>query len=135
YEDAEAAYAAVLERGADSPFYEQALYKHGWALFKQLRSEESLVSFFGLLDRKLGTDPATDPAQLYPTLGRADQELVDDTLRVLSISFSYLGGADSIARWFDASGVRPYAYIVYSNLGDLYLEKERYQDAADAYRA
>jgi TolA-binding protein len=135
YDEAEAAYAAVLEDGTGSLFYEQALYKHGWSLFKQLRNEESFVSFFGLLDRKLGTDPAVDPAEVYPTLGRADQELVDDTFRVLSIGFSYLDGADSIARWFDASGSRPYAYIVYSKLGDLYLEKERYQDAADAYHA
>jgi TolA-binding protein len=135
YGEAEAAYAAVLATGTDSEFYEQALYKHGWSLFKQLRSEESLVSFFGLLDRKLGTDPAADPAAVYPTLGRADQELVDDTLRVLSIGFSYLDGAESLARWFDSAGSRPYAYVVYSKLGDLYIEKERYQDAADAYRA
>src|SRR5205814_7901924 len=35
YRDAERAYSAVLERGAASQFYEQSLYKHGWALFKQ----------------------------------------------------------------------------------------------------
>lgn len=135
YSEAEDAYAKVLERGADSPFYEQALYKHGWSLFKQLKSEDGLESFFALLDRKLGTQPDTDPAETYGGFGRADQELVDDTFRVLSISFSYMNGAASIAEWFAAAGERPYAYIVYSRLGDLYLEKQRYQDAADAYRA
>jgi TolA-binding protein len=135
YEDAEAAYAQVLHRGSDSPFYEQALYKDGWSLFKQLRNADSLGSFFALLDRKLGTDPAVDPAEVYGGFGRADQELIDDTFRVLSISFSYMDGPASVAQWFERSGERPYAYIVYSKLGDLYLEKERYQDAADAYRA
>jgi TolA-binding protein len=136
YAEAERAYRQVLKTGAKSAFYEQALYKHGWTLFKELQYEQSLESFFGLLDRKL--DPRSedvDPALVYSSMGRADQELVSDTLRVLSISFSYLEGADSISAYFKAHGPRPYAYVVYTNLGDLYLDKQRYQDAAAAYRA
>ena len=68
-------------------------------------------------------------------MGRAQQELVDDTFRVLSIGFSYLDGPESISRYFSRRGARPYAFIAYTNLGDLYLEQERYQDAADAYHA
>src|SRR5690606_34605200 len=34
YADAERAYAAVLSRNASSAFRQQALYKHGWSLFK-----------------------------------------------------------------------------------------------------
>ncbi|HSY95819.1 MAG TPA: tetratricopeptide repeat protein, partial [Steroidobacteraceae bacterium] len=30
---------------------------------------------------------------------------------------------------------RPYSYLLYARLGDLYMEKERYTDAADSYRA
>ena len=139
YRDSERAYAVVLEEGDSSPFYEQALYKHGWAMFKQQLYEESLTSFFGLLDRQLGTDNAAsgdrDPAVLYSAMGRAQQELVDDTFRVLSIGFSYLDGPESISRHFSRRGARPYAFIAYTNLGDLYLEQERYQDAADAYHA
>ena len=37
----------VLEDGDSSPFYEQSLYKHGWAMFKQQQYEDSLTSFFG----------------------------------------------------------------------------------------
>ncbi len=135
YAEAEAAYAQVLAQGRDSPFYEQALYKHGWSLFKQLRNEDALASFFELLDRKIGKSPDADPASAYGSLGRADQELVDDTLRVLSIAFSYLDGARSVTAWFKSHGERGYAYVIYSKLGDLYLAKERYQDAADVYRA
>jgi TolA-binding protein len=139
YADAERAYAQVLDFGPDSAFYEQSLYKHGWALFKQQEYEKSFASFFGLLDRQLGTDnDATgdrDPAAIYAAMGRAQQELVDDTFRVLSIGFSYLDGPDSVSKHFNRRGARPYAFIVYTNLGDLYLEQERYQDAADAYHA
>ena len=139
YRESERAYAHVLSVGDSSPFYEQSLYKHGWALFKQQEYDESLGSFFGLLDRQLGTDnDATgdrDPAVLYSAMGRAQQEIVDDTFRVVSIGFSYLDGPESISRYFNRRGPRPYSFIAYTNLGDLYLEQERYQDAADAYHA
>jgi tetratricopeptide (TPR) repeat protein len=139
YHDSERAYAYVLGVGDASAFYEQSLYKHGWALFKQQEYEDSLSSFFGLLDRQLGTDNDAsgdrDPAVLYSAMGRAQQELVDDTFRVLSIGFSYLDGPESISRHFNRHGARPYSFIAYTNLGDLYLEQERYQDAADAYHA
>jgi TolA-binding protein len=139
YRDSEKAYAYVLGVGADSPFYEQALYKHGWSQFKQQVYDESLTSFFGLLDLELGTDNAAsgdrDPAVIYAAMGRAQQELIDDTFRVLSIGFSYMDGPESISRHFSRRGARPYAFIAYTNLGDLYLDQERYQDAADAYHA
>jgi TolA-binding protein len=139
YRDAERAYAKVLEKGPDSTFYEQALYKHGWSLFKQQEYEDSLNSFFGLLDRQLGTDnDATgdrDPAVIYAAMGRAQQELIDDAFRVMSIAFSYMDGPTSISKYFKRHGERPYAFIAYTNLGDLYLDQERYQDAADAYHA
>ncbi|HEX5420419.1 MAG TPA: tetratricopeptide repeat protein [Gammaproteobacteria bacterium] len=135
YVEAEAAYAEVLAHGQSSPFYEQSLYKHGWSLFKQQQNQEALDSFLGVLDLELGMSSEVDSAAAYAALGRADQELVNDSFRVLSISFSYLDGPRSIAKWLKAHGARPYAYMIYSKLGDLYLEKERYQDAADAYRS
>ena len=134
YADAEDAYTAVLSRGPDSNFAEQSLYKLGWSRFKQMRHEDSLDPFFALLDRRLEARN-TPPAEIYSSMGRAEQELIDDTLRVLSISFSYLDGPESIDDWFNDSGSRQYAFIVYTGLGDLYLEQERFQDAADAYAA
>jgi tetratricopeptide (TPR) repeat protein len=67
-------------------------------------------------------------------LSRADRELVEDTLRVMSITFSYLDGIESLTVR-DGRGSPPYSPLLYSRLGDLYVEKQRYQDAADAYRA
>jgi len=134
YDEAESAYEAVLSRGQDQPFAEQSLYKLGWSRFKLLRHEESLEPFFRLLDRKLVL-PGEEPDEIYAAMGRADQELVDDTLRVLAISFSYMDGPRSIEDFVDDYGDRPYVYIAYSALGDLYLDQERYQDAADTYAA
>lgn len=133
YDEAEDAYSAVLARGTGVEFAEQSLYKLGWSRFKQLQHEESLDPFFSLLDLKL--DTGVDPAETYAAMGRADQELIDDTLRVLAISFSYMDGPESISDFLGGRDPRPYSYIVYTSLGDLYLEQERYQDAADAYAA
>ncbi|HMB72546.1 MAG TPA: tetratricopeptide repeat protein, partial [Gammaproteobacteria bacterium] len=137
YRESEDAYALVLAFGPDSNFYEQSLYKQGWAQFKQARHEDSLLPFFGLLDRRfrVDADVPVDPADLYVEMGRAEQELIDDTLRVVSIGFSYMEGPESITAHFRDIGSRPYAYVVYTHLGDLYIDQERYQDAADAYRA
>lgn len=136
YAEAEQAYAAVSASG-DARFREQSLYKRGWALFKQMRYADSLGPFFGLLDRKLSAEGGADadPAAIYAAMNRADRELLDDTFRVLSIDFSYLDGPRSVSDYFDANGLRSYAYVVYDRLGDLYLEKERYQDAALAFGA
>jgi tetratricopeptide (TPR) repeat protein len=133
YAEAEKAYAAVIGRGGASAFYQQSLYKHGWSLFKQSQTLESLPSFGGVLDRELGTNPRK-PVKLE-SLKRGDRELVEDTLRVMSIAFSYNDGAASLEQYVKEHGERPYTWLLYQRLGDLYVEKQRYQDAATVYRA
>jgi tetratricopeptide (TPR) repeat protein len=133
YPEAEHAYAAVIARGSASAFYQQSLYKHGWSLFKQSMTLESLPSFGGVLDRELGTTPAK--AVRVESLKRADRELVEDTLRVMSVSFSYNEGVSSLERYVQQHGARPYNWLLYSRLGDLYVDKQRYQDGAGVYRA
>ena len=133
YAEAQQAYAAVIARGAASPFYLQSLYKSGWSLYKQSLARESLPVFARLLDVELlrvggRLRPLTD-------LKRADRELVTDSLRVMSITFSQDAGAQSIGRFVGHYGARPYDALLYSNLGDLYVAKQRYQDAAATYLA
>jgi cellulose synthase operon protein C len=135
YPQAQAAYAAVIKVGARSAFYSQSLYKHGWSLFKQGENEPSLESFAGVLDAQLVSKK--DPNELVEidSLSRPNRELVDDTFRVMSITFSYLDGPKTIDEFVGHRKPRPYNYLLYSRLGDLYIEKERYTDAADSYRA
>ena len=133
YADAQRAYEVPIARGPQSAFYEQSLYKHGWSLFKQSANEDSLASFAALIDAKLGKEPAR--AVKIENLKRADRELVEDTLRVMSITFSYLDGAASLDQFAKQHGDRPYWHLLYSRLGDLYVDKQRYQDGANTYRA
>ena len=135
YDAAEAAYQAVVDVGESARFYEQSLYKLGWTQFKLARHEESLDPFFDLLDRRIGGLELADGDDRLENLGRAERELVEDTFRVLSISFSYMEGPKSVASYLRRRGSPAYGYVIFMNLGDLYLEKERYADAAKAYEA
>ncbi len=135
YNDSEAAYQDVVRYGEESRFYEQSLYKLGWSQFKLAWYEDSLGPFFELLDRKLGDIEIGEGEERLQSLKRAERELVEDTFRVLSISFSYMEGSSSIDSFLAGRGNPHFSYIIYRNLGDLYLEKERYQDAAVTYEA
>jgi cellulose synthase operon protein C len=135
YAKSEVAYQAVIKVGAASAFYNQSLYKHGWSLFKQGENERSLESFAGVLDSVLVSKKDPNALIEIDTLARANRELVEDTFRVMSITFSYGDGPKSIADFVKHRKPRPYFYLMYARLGDLYMEKERYTDAADSYRA
>jgi len=135
YIESEAAYQSVIFFGPQSRFYEQALYKLGWSQFKLAKHAESLVPFFDLLDSKVSGIELKEGDDRLEALGRAERELVEDTFRVLSISFSYMEGAESIDALLDSRGYPSYGYVIFMNLGDLYLEKERYVDAAETYEA
>jgi TolA-binding protein len=135
YQDAERAYADVIRRGTTSTFYEQSLYKDGWALFKLGRNDESLNAFARLLDRKLVD--TKDPHKVIDmqSLSRPERELLEDTFRVASITFASEEGTQAIDSFIASRGNPPYSYLMYSALGDLYISKERYQDAAQTYEA
>ena len=135
YPKAQIAYEAVIKTGVSSPFYSQSLYKHGWSLFKQCENERSLESFAGVLDAMLTSKRDPNVLVEIDTLSRANRELVEDTFRVMSITFSYLDGPKTIQEFVKHRKPRPYSYLLYARLGDLYMEKERYTDAADSYRA
>lgn len=130
YLDAEEAYKSIVDVGAKSPFYELALYKLGWTFYKQELYEDGLHRFIALLDRKVAT--GYDFAQ---TKDDQERKRVEDAFRVISQSFSYLHGAESVMEYFNANGKRSYEDRVYSNLGEFYYEKRRYSDAAAAYNA
>jgi len=132
YDMAEQAYMQVLNIGPGSAYYEQSLYKHGWARFKQIRHDEGLASFLDLLDRVLPSDANQEYIESMPTAGR---ELVEDTLRVLSISFAYMDGPTSIRQSIAGRKNTTYSELLYDRLGQLYLDKERYQDAAATFDA
>jgi cellulose synthase operon protein C len=132
YADAERAYGAVVRGGLSSGFYDQGLYKRGWSLFKMNRTEDSVESFLKVLDRVLVKDSKLRPRE---SLTRPETELTDDAYRALSIQMLDLDGPVTLDETLKRRGDPVYAHQLYEALGNLYIEKERYQDAAVAYEA
>ncbi len=127
--DAESSYASIVELGPASEYYELALYKLGWSLYKQMMLDEALRSYVMLLDHKVATGYDFDQVE-----DEAEAQRVTDTYRVISLCFSELGGPEAISDFFDAHGPRPYEYRVYRELGEFFLDKLRYADAANTYQ-
>jgi tetratricopeptide (TPR) repeat protein len=130
YLDAEKAYTSIVNIGAGSSFYELALYKLGWTYYKQELYEDALHRFIALMDHKVSVG-----YDFEQTGDEQERKRTEDTFRVVSLSFSNLGGADSAVEYFSRHGKRSYEDSVYGNLGEFYFDKRRYADAAAAYNA
>jgi tetratricopeptide (TPR) repeat protein len=130
YRDAEEAYAAIIDIGRTSSYYELGLYKLGWTLYKQEFYEEALHNYVSMLDYRLSI--GYDFEQDYE---ESDEHRVVDTFRVISLSFSNLGGPEVVDEYFSERGHRSYADKIYANLGEFYFEKLRYDDAASIYKS
>ncbi len=130
YRDAESAYSGIVKLGAPSEFYELALYKLGWTLYKQEFYEEALQKYITLLDHKLSIGYDFDQKH-----DEDNDRRVADTFRVISLSFSNLGGPETVPEYFSKFGNRSYEDRIYSSLGEHYLGKLRYDDAAKTYKA
>jgi tetratricopeptide (TPR) repeat protein len=133
YPKAEEAYATILHGDPTGPYYERALYMDGWSVFKQGRLEESLHSFFGVLDLKLAGRSNEGDLESIPGLTRADRELVEDTFRVASLCLENLHGAESIPPFISSPVRHEYESRVYEQLAGLYLKQDRTKDAADTF--
>ncbi len=133
YKKAEKAYKKSLANSKDSHFYDKAVFMMGWSQFKQAKYDESGKTFINVLD--LLSKVAKDKQQPLFELDEIEGETVRDTFRVLSISFSYGSGAESVDALLDEVGNRSYSYLLYEQLSQLYLVQERYEDSASASRA
>lgn len=128
YLDAEDAYGEVLKYGVGTVYYERALYKKGWTFYKQELYEEALNEFFALLDYKVSIGFNFEKID-----SEIEKKRIDDTFRVVSLSFSNLGGAETVQDYFRKNGSRAYEHNVYRNLAEFYFDKRRYSDAAKTY--
>lgn len=128
YLDAEEAYGEVLKLGVGSVYYERALYKRGWTFYKQELYEEALHEFITMLDYKVSKG-----YDFEQTEDNIERKRTSDTFRVISLSFSNLGGASSVQEYFGKYGSRIYEDHVYANLAEFFFTKRRYNDAATTY--
>src|SRR5258707_12925713 len=95
YRDAGSSYLGIVKMGAASEFFEPALYKLGWTLYKQEFYEEALQRYIALLDHKVSIGYDFDQ-----THDEDNDRRVADTFREISLSFSNLGGSHTLPEHF-----------------------------------
>ena len=135
YLAAEKHYKSVAD-DKTNPLQQNALYMQGWAEFKRSDYELALQSFAKVADQILVS--AQKPEQLNQAVEQltgAKKNMLEDTFHVMSLSFSYLEGAQSIIDLQKEMGDRVYEHLLYENLGQLYLEKKRFSDSAETYKS
>lgn len=135
YAAAASSYQHVISTDQTSSFYAHGLYKYGWALFKAGNYHAALEAFFNLLDNKFGSANGIKLDAPMETLSPEERKLVEDSLRVLSICFSYLQDDISIGQYIRQRGQRQYAYMIYESLAQLYHNKKRFTDSAEIYKS
>ena len=135
YVAAEKHYKSVAD-DKSNPLQQNALYMQAWAEFKRADYDKALQSFAKVVDQFLIL--AQTPEQLgqaVEQLSGAQKNMMEDTFHVMSLSFSYLEGAQSIIDLQKEMGDRVYEHLLYENLGELYLEKKRFSDSAETYKS
>lgn len=135
YVAAERNYDAVV-KGNNPELQQNALYMKGWAQFKRGDYDLALNSFARVLDQLIGhATNAKDVDAALTDIGASKANLVKDTLRVMALSLSYLEGAKSISDLqIQLGGGRAYEYLLYQQLGQLYLDQKRFTDSAETYQ-
>lgn len=132
FDDAAVEYKRVLDLGGATPFFQPAQYKYGWAQYRQSNYEAALDVFMTILARELPAGELTDADAAIQGAGK--KELVRDSLRVISLALTQVGGGEAAKKYFAAPrGEPPYIVILYTGLGEHLVEKRRYTDAARAY--
>jgi TolA-binding protein len=135
YREAERFYVQHYRYGEKSPYYEPALYKLGWCHYKQSQYPEALANFYRVLERH-PESYATDSAKLDITkLNRAQREMLQDSLRGISLSYAAQGDARAVQPELLRIAGKPHELLVIDHLARHYLEQQRFSDAAQTLQA
>lgn len=121
-------YAEVVKSPDNTDFRDQALYKQGWALYKASDYEQAQPIFFQVVE------------ELQPKAASAEKgvsqnalKLLDDTFNIISLGFIQQDGPKSVEQYFKKVGPKEYEADVYMNLGQTYLSKRLYRNAAETF--
>ena len=122
YRPAEKDYGFVVARGRETPYWQNATYMQGWARFKLGDLDQGLTSFFDVVDSLLGE-------RSFEELPATEQELLTDSLRVVTLALAYLDGPLTLADHMRDLQRPDWQYEVYRALADDYLKDERFLDS------
>lgn len=123
YITAEAAYTEItFARNGDS-YLERALFKRGWTRYKQGIYTEAADDYVAAIDKHQFNS--------VETLSSAEKDQFDEYFRALGLSISSLSTIQEIQNYFSDKSSYQYLYHAYEVISSIYLEQERFSDAAN----
>jgi len=126
YSEANKAYRAVTGYNVKK-LRINAHYMLGWSQYKQGDYYSSLKSF------SLALSELVEKSRRDGAFSKGENPLLKDTLHSMTLALVNVGGAEQI-RDLEQLKNTDYVWMVYEDLGDFFLEKERYEDSAKTYR-
>ena len=126
YVKAEDTYTDIIGSNKNNIFYEKALFKRGWARFKQEYYLEAVDDYLEA-ENYHGFDD-------YNGMKQDQQDQFNEYFRAVGLSFSYLGGAESLNEYFKNNPSFQYIYYSYAHVSKIYLKQQRYSDAVDTLK-
>ncbi len=123
YIGAEDAYTEVIIDPKTNVFYEKAVFKRGWARFKQELYIAAIDDFMEAIEYHQFDDAGN--------LDKPEQVQFDEYFRAIGLAFSYLGGTDPIFDYFNNRPDFKYIFQAYTTVSRIYLQQERFSDSAD----
>lgn len=127
YTSAEDKYTVIIGSKKNVIFYEKAVYKRGWARFKQEFYIEAVDDFMEVINSNHFNE--------YEKLSDSEKNEFNEYFRAVGLSFSYLGGAKPLAEYLKNNKKFVHRYYLYAHLSDIYLKQERHADAVDTLNA
>lgn len=142
YSEAIGGYNKVLTVGEQSDYFMTAAYMSGWSHFKLEQYKQAQLAFTKLLDQKLPNSVIDQQMlrqlraeQQLELLPAGEKRIVNDSIRIMSLLFSYEAAEKSLQAFYQEIGERHYENLVYEQLGQQFLNEDRYRDSALVYRA
>ncbi len=135
YAEAERYYVQHYHYGEKSPYFEPALYKLGWCHYKQGQHIEALANFYRVLDRHPEAYSADNATLDSSGLDGALREMLQDSLRGISLSYAAQGDANAVQPQLARIAGEPYELLVTEHLTRHYLEQRRFSDAAQTLQS
>jgi len=121
YITAEDAYTEVISSKKNALYYEKAIFKRGWARFKQnyyIESVDDLVSAIAYHD-----------FSPYTSLDKSEKSQYDEYYRTIGLAFAYAGGVAPLRNYMKTNQSLKFKYPIYLSVSNVYLKQERYSDA------
>lgn len=131
YREADQYYSRVIEQGRGK-FYENARYMLAWSQFKMTNYEEAIELFVAAIDGLVVEYSNAKDLQSIP-LEPGVREIVNDCLKMISVSLSSLDGVETLAKSFTSLERKFYIADLYDELATYYLGNDRYSDSAKTY--